>query len=104
MRDVWQAVNVYRQPPPVLPSLADVDALEVALAPRYRAPLSFAMYQHLATTEPFAYAVPREERRARERAASAPCPAFVSGPPLGRWYIPPPPKGPSKFPPVSVPE
>lgn len=78
----------YRTAPVPLPSLRDVDA-EEATAPRATSiGLGFELYCYLSAREPFILGELREERRARDRAAAAPCPAFETGEPLGpaRWF------------------
>ena len=82
----------YRKAPEPLPSMRDVEA-EEATAPRAtHGPHSFESYCAASAREPFILGELREERRARERAAAAPCPAFATGKPLGGWHpaMPPP--------------
>lgn len=81
-------MNVYREPPPVLPSLRPMRGRETIDI----ADLAVAIFYPHGTPDD-------RERDVRVAAMLAPCPAFASGPPLGRWYIPPPPKsgGPDRF-------
>ena len=51
--------------------------------------LGFGLYCYLSAREPFILGELREERRARESAAAAPCPAFTVGPPVFRPHPPP---------------
>lgn len=89
----------YRAPPAVLPSLRDLE-VEEATAPRGTgAGWGVEMFCFLSAREPFVVGELREERRARVRGASAPCPAFVVDPaavlPPARkvfQYVLPPPK------------
>lgn len=93
----------YRTPPSTLPSLRDVEQMRAvafvrSLVHSETGPHFFEGLYRFEVRETEA------EQAARDRAAAAPCPVFASGPCLRRWYIPPPPKGVGRFPPVSVPE
>lgn len=88
----------YRDPPAVLPSLRDLDTEEAAAPRATSIGLGFGLYCYLSAREPFILGELREERRARESAAAAPCPVFAVGPPVFR--LPPPPTtlaGPGKM-------
>mgnify|MGYP003527177395 CR=1 FL=1 len=82
----------YRAPPAVLPSLRDVDAEQARAPEATHGPYSFSAYCAAAAREPFILSELREERRARERAAEAPCPAFTVGPDLRGPRSPRPPR------------
>ncbi len=79
----------YRDPPAVLPSLRDLDTEEAAAPRATSIGLGFGLYCYLSAREPFILGELREERRARESAAAAPCPAFTVGPPVFRPHPPP---------------